>query len=172
MKKSISFLSLIIAFLLLLCGCKSNAQFPSTVGCEDILNAAISVTNAPEFEHEYLKSKNNLDSFSLSLWSDGLFTESDEFALLDDYAIYVSAGTTTYEVAVLKAKSDDDTEKLLSLIEKRKLTISQGDKGMYDPDFQMRMDNSVLKVDGSFVIFLLTDNNDDAVAAVEELKVK
>ncbi len=172
MKNTINFLIVIFAVLILLCGCNSNTAFPSNVKCEDILNAAVSVTNAPQFEHKYIKSENNLDAFSLSLWSDGLFTESDEFSLLDDYAIYVAAGTTTYEVAILKAKSDDNTERLLSLIEKRKLTISQGDKGMYDPDFKIRMDNSVLKVDGSFVIFLLTDNNDDAVAAVEELKVK
>ncbi len=172
MKKISVFLSVLLTTVVLLCGCKTNLELSSNLTCEDILNAAVLATDAPEFEHKYIKSENNLDAFAMSLWSDGLYAESEDLVLLNDYAIYVAAGTTTYEVAVLKAKSPNDIEKLLSIVEKRKKTISQGDKGMYDPNFSIRIENSVIKADGNFVIFLLTDNNDAAIDAIDALKIK
>ena len=48
------------------------------------------------------------DNLSMSLWADGVFEECADFKLLADYAIYLGAGTDTYEVTVLKAKEQQD----------------------------------------------------------------
>ena len=41
---------------------------------------------------------------------------------------------------------------------------------MYDPDFQSRMSNSQLKTVGEYVIFIVTDDNDAALDAIEQFK--
>lgn len=168
MKRIISLFLALALFTLASCG--SNKAFPSDIACEDILKAAQSAGETPEAEVFYSESENNLNAVSLSLWADGIYKESEELSLLSDYAIFCGAGTDTYEIAVLKSKSDKDTQKLLDLIERRKESLSLGDKGAYDPDFDYKIKNSVLKTDGRFVIFLITDNNEAAAEAIEKLK--
>ncbi len=167
MKKAIVLLMVLIMLFAVGCGEKS---FPDSLSCEEIVAAYQSVSEKPEYEKFYHKSENNLDTFSMSLWADGLFQECNELELLEDYAIYLGSGTDTYEVTVLKAKNEADTEKLVDLIERRKKTLENGDKGMYDQNFKTKMANSVLKTDGKFVIFLITDDNDAALKAAEKLK--
>ncbi len=164
-------ISLFLALALFsLSGCGSNKAFPSELTCEDILKAAESAFETPEAETFYSAAEDNLDALSLSLWADGVYKECEEWSLLSDYAVFCGAGTSTFEIAVLKPKSDRDAQKLLDLIERRKETLSLGDKGAYDPDFDYKMKNSVLKTDGGFVIFLITDNNEAAIEAIEKLK--
>ena len=168
MKKTISIcLTFLISFLI---GCSGSSGFPSDVSCEDIADAVLNVTEHPEAEEYYTLSKGNLDSYSMSLWSDGLFEESSEFSKLDDYAIFLSAGTTTYEVAVLKAKNSDDVSLFTQLIERRKETLALGDKGMYDPNFKKRMDSSKVITEGNIVIFIVNDDITAAEDAINALK--
>ncbi|MBE6779501.1 MAG: DUF4358 domain-containing protein [Ruminococcaceae bacterium] len=156
--------------LLFTVGCGGEKSFPDNLSCEDIVAAYQSAGEKPEYEKFYRKSENNLDAFSMSLWADGSFQECDELELLEDYAIYLGSGADTYEVTVLKAKNEADTEKLIDLIKRRKKTLENGDKGMYDQSFETKMANSVVKTDGKFVIFLITDDNDAAIKAAEKLK--
>ena len=155
-----------------LSGCENNKDFSQEVTCEDIMKAAQSVGEVPEAEKIYLNSQKNLDSTLLSLWADGLYLECDEYTLIDDYAIFLCSGSHTYEIAVLKADSEDSISALNGLIERRKETLMLGDKGAYDPRFDMRMQNSVVYNDGLFVIFLVTDYNDASLRAIENLKKK
>ncbi len=160
-------LSLSMAFMM---ACSSSSGFPEEVSCADIMNGVLEVTVHPEAEKIYTSEEDNLDTYSLSLWSDGLFQESAELSKLSDYAIYVSAGTTTYEVAVLRTEKTDDVSVLTDLIVRRKETLSLGDKGMYDPDFKRRMNSSEVITVGNTVIFVITDDNSAAKTAVNALK--
>ena len=40
---------------------------------------------------------------------------------------------------------------------------------MYDLSFETKMSNAVVKTNGNFVIFLITDDNDAALKAIEKL---
>lgn len=170
MKKIICLTFAIMFILLSFAACSVKKSLPDDVTCEDILTAVLSVENAPESEKEYLKSENNLDALSMGIWADGLYEECEEKELLSDYAIYLGAGVKTYEITVLKAKGKGDVAGLVDLVERRKTTLELGDKGMYDPDFEVRMSNSVVYTDGLFVIFLITEDNDSAIKAVEQLQ--
>ena len=160
----------IIVLLVLLSGCTSNQSFREGITCEDIMNAIIDVTDHPEADKIYLKSQDNFDAFALSLWADGMYQECDDIALIDDYAIFVSAGTTTYEIAVLKTDTINSTDKLEALMSHRKQTLELGDKGMYDPKFDLRMSTSKTLTVGNFVLFIITDDNDAALNAIEALQ--
>ncbi len=170
MKQTLSFLLAAILLLSALCGCREKNTFPENVTCEDIMKAVQSAGDVPEAEKVYLSGDNNLDATLMSLWADGLYEECSEFELISDYAIFLCAGTDTYEIAVLKARDEGGVSKLTKLIERRKETLAVGDKGAYDPKFDMRMENSVLYSDGLFVIFIVTDYNENAVEAIKNLK--
>ena len=164
------FIIFLVVFFVVLTGCSGSGSFREEVTCEDIMNAVVEVTEHPDSDKIYKKSKNNLDTFGLSLWADGMYQECSDIELIDDYAIFVSAGTITYEVAVLKTKDNGSVNKLEDLMERRKLTLELGDKGMYDPKFDMRISSSKLQKTGNFVLLIITDNNDAALAAIEKLK--
>ena len=110
MKKAIAILLSALMITVAFTACGDKKTFPEDVSCEDILNAAQSVGEVPEAQNIYLKSQDNLDSYSMSLWVDGIFEESKELSKLKDYAIFLSAGVTTYEIAVLKAENEKDIE--------------------------------------------------------------
>lgn len=165
------YLTLLLVFVLfLLTACSGTKEFREDITCEDIMNSVVDATVHPESDKIYLKSQDNLDAYGLSLWSDGLYQESEEIDLLSDYAIFTSAGTTTYEVAVLKAESSASVERIEELVNRRKETLALGDKGMYDPSFNIRMENSVVQTVGDFVILFITDDNDTALDEIEKLK--
>ncbi len=168
MKNIVLFL---ICFLLILpAGCSNETDAFKNTSCEDIMNAAVNATAHPQSDKIYTFDKGNLDSYSMSLWSDGLFRESDELAKLSDYAIFISAGTTMYEIAVLRTENKEDISVLTDLIERRKETLALGDKGMYDPDFKKRMGSSKVITEGNTVIFIVTDDNNAAIDAINEIK--
>lgn len=160
----------LVAILFVLTACNDTSQFREDVTCKDIMNTAIDATNKPDADKIYLKDDNSFDAGTFSLWTDGLFGESEELSLISDYAVYISAGTTTYEVAVLKANESSDTDAIKSIVERRKETLSLGDKGMYDPMFKERMSNSKILTVGDFVILIITDDNDAVLKAFENLK--
>lgn len=155
--------------LLLITACGDTKTFPQDITCEQILNAATAVESYDNIR-TYIKDKVDLDAFFMSMWSDGIFEECKEFDLLSDYAICYSNDNTTYEISVLKAKSKDDVQRLVSLLERRKETLSGGDKAAYDPDFDKLMGDSRILTEGEFVILLITPDNDAAVTAIENLK--
>ena len=142
----------------------------SGIACESIMNAVLDSTQHPESENVYLASSGTLDTYSMSLWADGLFSECAEFSLLTDYAIYVSAGTTIYELAVFKTASADNTVKLVDLLERRKENLANGQKGMYDPYFESRISNSKIITDGEYAMLIITDDNNAAIEAINNLK--
>lgn len=170
MKRLFCLIFTILLFITCFSACSGGKSFPEDITCEDILNEALSTENPPESEKQYIKSQGNLDALSMGLWADGLYKECAELELLGDYAIYLGAGVKTYEITILKAENKKDVNTLVDLIERRKKTLELGDKGMYDPDFEVRMSNALVYKDGLFVIFLITEDNDAVYKAIRNLK--
>lgn len=168
MKRIIS-LFLTGAILLTFISCANKKVLPETLSCETILSGLKEEMEFPKAEKTYLKSENNFDAFSMSLWSDGAFKQSKEAELIDDYAVFLSAGAEAFEVAIIKFKTPDE-KAVEDLLERRKTTLSSGDKGAYDPDFELRMENAVIYNDGRFGILLITEDNSKALKAIEKLK--
>ena len=166
MKKTIAIL---ICLMLVLCVACGDSQFSDDVTCEQILNAAIKVESYDNTQ-TYTTSGTKLDKNLMSMWSDGVFAECEEFDLISDYAICYSNDNTTYEISVLKAKTQADVLKLESLCERRKQTLEAGTKAAYDPNFKQLMQKSKIVTEGEYVILLITDDNDAVISAIEKLK--
>lgn len=167
MKKAIIFL---LSVLLVVCvACGESKAFPADIKCEQILNAATAVVSY-ENTTTYIKDKNDLDTYDMAMWVDGIFEECSEFDLISDYAICYSTDNTTYEISVLKAKSKDDVQKLIEVLERRKQTLQGGVKAAYDPDFEKLMQNSKIISEDKFVILLITADNTAALTEIEKLK--
>lgn len=169
MKNIINKLIICVICICLLTACSGAKSFPQDITSEQILNTAVTVESYDNTQ-TYIKGKVDLDAFFMSMWSDGLFDECEEFDLISDYAICYSSDNNTYEVSVLKAKSKDDVQSLVSLLERRKATLSAGDKAAYDSDFKMLLDASRILVEENFAILLITHDNDAVIAAIEKLK--
>ncbi len=160
----------ILICIIFLAGCGKTASFSSNVTCNDIMQAAIDATNAPEYDNIYRYNEDNFNSLNMSLWAYGLYEECDEYNLIEDCAIYVGAGNITYEVGVIKPKNIADAEKIEEVFSKRKDTMSAGNKAAYDPDFNLMIKDSLIYTDGEFVILLVTKDNIAAKEAINALK--
>lgn len=163
---------IMVAFLVIaltFCVACGGKALPETATCEQILTAA---TSAQSYDNvkTYIKGKVELDSFFMSLWADGSFEECQEYSLISDYAICSSNDNKTFEIAILKAEKANDVGRLQDLLERRKQTLSLGDKAEYDPDFKNLMSDSKILTDGKFVILLITEDNTSVVKSIEDLK--
>ena len=163
---------IMVAFLVIaltFCVACGGKALPETATCEQILTAA---TSAQSYDNvkTYIKGKVELDSFFMSLWADGSFEECQEYDLISDYAICYSNDNKTFEIAVLKAEKANDAGRLQELLERRKQTLSQGDKAEYDPNFKKLMSNCKIITGEKFVMLLITEDNASVVNAIEDLK--
>ncbi|MDO4608508.1 MAG: DUF4358 domain-containing protein [Clostridia bacterium] len=167
--KKLSLICVLLSFILL-CGC-AEKTIPQDYTAKRVFVEISAVAESYENRTDYIKGVGDtLDTYNMSLWADGTYAECDEYALIDDYAISYSADNGTYEISVLKAKNADDTQKLAKVLERRKATLSAGDRAAYDPDFQKKMDDAEIITNGNFVILLITSENEKAVEAINNLK--
>ncbi len=156
--------------LILLCGCSEKA-IPQDFTAKRVFVEITSAAEPYENTTDYIKGVgDSLDTYNMSLWADGTYAECAEYALLDDYAISYSADNGTYEISVLKAKNTADTEKLAKVLERRKATISGGDRAAYDPNFNSLIKDAKIITDGNFAILLITSDNDAVQKAIDGLK--
>ena len=169
MKRIIS-LFLIGAIFMTFASCGPKKALPQDTSCESILKGIEQVIEMPKYEKLYLKSQNNLDAVSLSLWCDGELTSFSETSMIEDYAVFLAAGVETFEIAILKYAESVDQKTKEDIFERRKNTLASGDKGAYDPNFENMMGCSVIYIDGNFAILLITEDNDKALEAIENLK--
>lgn len=155
--------------LLIFTACGETKTFPENISCKTILDAAATAETYDNTK-TYTKDKDDLDAFLMSMWSDGIFAECEDFDIISDYAICYSNDNTTYEIAVLKATSNENVSKLVSLLERRKQTLSEGDKAEYDPNFNLLMNDAKILTDGCFAMLLITSDNNAVIEAIENLK--
>lgn len=164
------FICVLTILLLFTVSCGEAKTLPQDTTCEQLLNAAKQVSTLPQNTAEYVKGQKEFDAYTMSLWADGSYSECAEYELLADYAVFYSSDNTTYEIAVLKAKSQDDTEKLTALFARRQKTLNGSAKAEYDPNFERLMKESKIITEGQFVIFLVTPDNDAIIASIQDLK--
>ena len=169
MKKIIS-LFLICLCIVSLASCGAKKTLPEDTSCEAVLNAIEQVVDMPKYEKLYLKSKDNLDDFSMSLWCDGVFTSFAQMQLIEDYAVFTGTGTETFEIAIFKFNASADEKTKEDIFTRRKNTLASGDKGAYDPNFENMMESSVVYFDGDFGMLLITGDNEKALEIIENLK--
>lgn len=154
--------------------CGQSKAFPEDITSDAILQTALDACeNAPEAEHRYSSDSakgETLDAFTLSLIEDGVFEECAEFALIQEYALYICNSKETFEVQVLKAENKENAEKLKALLDRRLETLSGGDKAMYDPSFESMIQNAKTYTDGSFAILIITGDNTRTLDAINKLK--
>lgn len=167
MKKFLCFLAALM--LLLLSGC-GEAVLPQDISAEQVLEECLKVGENPEISSEYLKSKNNFDSFKMSLWADGIYAECPEAEMVSDYAIVTGSAKDTFEISVLKADNAENAKQLRAVLQRRKQTISGSDNSNYDPNFTKRFENLVIKEDGLFVMLIMTEDNSKRLEQIEKLK--
>lgn len=169
MKKITNVIICVLCVLLLVaCG---NKSLPNNMTADTLADTVINaVGGQPETNTTYAQKVQTLDAYTMSLWADGAYEECDEFELLDEYYIFCSADNSTYEVSVLKAESEADISKLTAVLERRKQTLSQGDKAEYDPNFKKLMADSKIITEGRFAILLITPDNTAAIKAIDNLK--
>ncbi|MBQ8696828.1 MAG: DUF4358 domain-containing protein [Clostridia bacterium] len=178
-------LALILAALTCLCACggqedsgeKTDGKaFPEDITCYEIMRAAVEAVHFSEDGSEegsdtYLPENDNFDDFEMGLWADSSFEGCEEYELLTDYAVlYLPHAYVTYEVAVFEAENEEDAEKLLKVLERRKETMAAGDKGFYDANFESVMDDSLTYRDGNYAIMIITGDAETSKAAVDALK--
>ena len=169
--KKLQYIIVCIVCILLFTACGNTKTLPSDLSAKEIADAIIQQEgNSPKANTYYLKDDNALNAYTMSLWVDGAYQECAEFDLLDDYAVFYSADNSTYEVAVLKASDQAGVSQLTKALERRKQTLSQGDKAEYDPNFNKLMSDSKIIASGDFVILIITPNNSTAVTAIDSFK--
>lgn len=167
MKKIVAFLLVVV--LAFSVACAQSKSLPADITCDKILNTAKD-TVFYENTTSHIKDKNNMDTYAMAMWSDGVFEQCEEYGMLSDYAICYSSDNTTYEISVLKANTDADVTRLVSILERRKQTLEGGVKAAYDPNFKKLMQSSKIITDGQFAILLITNDNNAAIKAIEKLK--
>lgn len=161
---------LMVLLLLVTAACGERKSFSADITCKQILDAATSVGEQHLNVTQIFYDTQTLDPYKMSIWADGAYKECEEFDLLDDYALCYSNDNTTYEISVLKAKDEADVQKIKEVLERRKQTLSGGDKAAYDPDFNKLLKDSRILTEENFVILLITSYNDAAITAIENLK--
>lgn len=166
--KKLKLICVLLGFVFL-CAC-TEKSLPKSYEAKQILDIAINATQEYENTVEYIKGTKDLDSFNMSLWADGAYAECAEFELLDDYALCYSGDNGTYEISVLKAKNADDIEMLAKVLERRKTTLSSGDRAAYDPNFDRLIKDAQIITSGNFAILLVTDDNAAAQEKIDTLK--
>ena len=170
MKKLTSFLSLLLALTLLLCSCGAKG-LPDDLSCKEITDKIVAAgSNVPPAQNYYVTSENNLDSMFFSITITGMFEESPDFDKIDDYAMYICDGNHTYEVDVLRAKTEEDAQVLCEDLKARMTLLGGGDKAMYDPDFDNMMSNAKVFCEGKFAVLLITEDNDAAQEIINSFK--
>ncbi len=167
--KKFTLICVLLCFVLF-CGC-GQKTIPQDFTAKRVFVEITSTTEPYENTTDHIKGVGDtLDTFNMSLWADGDYAECEEFSLLDDYAISYSADNGTYEISVLKAKDNDGAQKLAAVLERRKATLSAGDRAAYDPNFEKLISDAEIITAGRFAILLITPENEKALDALNGLK--
>ena len=94
-----------------------------------------------------------------------------EFDYLDDFALYVPAGQSIFEVSVLKLKKEEvnNIDSLKILLEKRLKRVSRGELINYAPQELPIYENAKVIIVSNYVILLATTDNGKAENIINDM---
>ena len=84
------------------------------------------------------------------------------------YDAYVSASVTTQEIFVMEAKTEEDTKAIVAQIEEY-INQQRDLYGSYAKGETPRLEDAVIAVNGCFVVYVASEDNDAAADLVQSL---
>lgn len=117
-------------------------------------------------------SDNRIDDGYLSyIFCDEYDVEIKAMPLIDEYALALPTGLSTYEIDVIKAKSVASAGEIKALFENRAAikAKTRGELENYNAEMLPVLDGCEIYVKGKYVFLLTTDDNSAAKAAIDGL---
>lgn len=117
-------------------------------------------------------SDNRIDDGYLSyIFCDEYDVEIKAMPLIDEYALALPTGLSTYEIDVIKAKSAASAGEIKALFENRAAikAKTRGELENYNAEMLPVLDGCEIYVKGKYVFLLTTDDNSAAKAAIDGL---
>lgn len=117
-------------------------------------------------------SDNRIDDGYLSyIFCDEYDVEIKAMSLIDEYALALPTGLSTYEIDVIKAKSVASAGEIKALFENRAAikAKTRGELENYNAEMLPVLDGCEIYVKGKYVFLLTTDDNSAAKAAIDGL---
>lgn len=117
-------------------------------------------------------SDNRIDDGYLSyIFCDEYDVEIKSMSLIDEYALALPTGLSTYEIDVIKAKSAASAGEIKALFENRAAikAKTRGELENYNAEMLPVLDGCEIYVKGKYVFLLTTDDNSAAKAAIDGL---
>ena len=117
-------------------------------------------------------SDNRIDDGYLSyIFCDEYDVEIKAMSLIDEYALALPTGLSTYEIDVIKAKSAASAGEIKALFENRAAikAKTRGELENYNAEMLPVLDECEIYVKGKYVFLLTTDDNSAAKAAIDGL---
>lgn len=161
---SLRLICVCVVLLLCLTACASHEETPAgailsaMLSCEEGCPAGeIYTRSAEEGEEGYLS-----ESLCSALYGDGRIPA--EWALVSDYAIFLTAAEHPFELAVFRCNSSDGTEEVAELCARRLAVLRNYWRGS---DCEAYTSGGRVVILGNYVLMLVSSN---AEAALEEAR--
>ena len=150
MKRSIIAVLFVVSLCLLIAGCGGSSAKEL-----DVAAFASAAVEKVDFGDDLLSVPNDM-------LSDYYFLPKDK---VSESAVYVSGtGATASELAVFKCKDADAAKEVKTAVETR-ISEQIASYENYRPDEKFRLENAFVAVDGNYVVFAVSNDNQ----AVEKL---
>ncbi|MFV0497853.1 MAG: DUF4358 domain-containing protein [Candidatus Fimivivens sp.] len=145
MKKMLAAIFCLIALCVVLAGCgASKKELDMAAFSTDVLSKG-------SFNDELILLSDKVVNDYYDLSFDGL----------DEYRVYVSSSSATAsEYALFKCSSDTALKAAKSTVEAR-ISDQIASYENYRPDEKFRLENALITTNGSYLLFVVSDNNDD-----------
>lgn len=148
MKKFRAALTTFLIFVLVLSGCSGSGKPDVNMNIADVANDMLGAAGT---EAELVKA------------GDKIIEKYYDLSLAEEYIVYQEAtGAFAEEVAIFKAKTDEDVAKIKALFETR--TSDQRTRyESYVPSEVFKINNAVITVNGRYVAYVVSAQPDKAV---------
>lgn len=172
MKKTVLFI-LAVCLLCGFCACASK-KIDENASPKNILNAALTVLGMNDRGLIYLSETDN----DFEMLDDGLLSgkygellDAPTVSQMEKYALFFAYDSYGTEIGIFCMKTPEYADAMKTFIENRKQRLL--DNAVNYPDLDTTIVSSlVVKVDGVWVYYIMSDGNDIAIPEIEKLLYK
>ena len=140
------------------------------LSCQEILDALIEGSaDLPAGDiYRHTSKDSSADGYMSSYLMEAMYGEGFEenFALLQEYSIYISSFEAPYEIAVFKCYSRSDGLKIERMCRRRADTVSVA---LRETSYYYLCDNIRVVREGEYVVFIMTDEPKKTERTVKKL---